>query len=332
VRGLSVEKRDNERLVLERDVVEVLAVLEAARCRYWVAGGWGVDALIGAQTREHRDLDLAIDEQDEADALNTLEGLGYAVETDWRPARIELALEPARWVDLHPVRFVADDVGRQADGEGGWFEYAPGGFTTGRIGGHVVPCLSAEQQLRFRRGYALRDVDRHDIALLVAASAPAEIRAFKPDDRDAVVDLSLRAWAPNFTSMEAVLGEELSRRLHGDDWREYQARSVVETVSESTSQVWVAIRRQRTCGFVVATVLDAARGLGEVTMLAVDPLDQGHGVGRALIDCATSWLGAIGMQVAMIGTGGDDGHAAARQLYEDAGYSLLPMARYFKAL
>jgi lincosamide nucleotidyltransferase A/C/D/E len=319
--------------VLERDVVEVLAALEASRCRFWVAGGWGVDALIGAQTREHRDLDFAIDEEDEADVLSTLDGLGYAIETDWRPARVELAFEPARWVDLHPVRF-ADDVGRQADGKGGWFEYPPGAFTMGRIGGHVVPCLSAEQQLRFRSGYAVRDVDRHDIALLVAATAPApaEIRSFTPDDREAVVELSLRAWAPNFASMEKVLGEELSRGLHGDDWRDYQARSVVETVSESTSQVWVATRQQRICGFVVATVVDAAHGLGEVTMLAVDPFDQGRGVGRALVDCATSWLGAIGMRVAMIGTGGDDGHAAARHLYEHAGYSLMPMARYFRAL
>jgi hypothetical protein len=122
--------------------------------------------------------------------LTTLEGLGYAIETDWRPARVELAFEPARWVDLHPVRF-ADDVGRQADGKGGRFEYPPGAFTIGRIGGHVVPCLSAEQQLRFRSGYALRDVDRDDIALLVAATAPAEIRSFRSDDHEAVVELSI---------------------------------------------------------------------------------------------------------------------------------------------
>ena len=34
----------------------------------------------------------------------------------------------------------------------------------------------------------------------------------------------------------------------------------------------------------------------------------------------------------MIGTGGDPGHAAARRLYERAGYEKLPIARYFKAL
>jgi hypothetical protein len=38
------------------------------------------------------------------------------------------------------------------------------------------------------------------------------------------------------------------------------------------------------------------------------------------------------MRVAMIGMGGDAGQAAARRVYERAGYSLMPMARYFAAL
>src|SRR4051794_31388556 len=35
------------RVVLARSVLEVLSSLEAAGCRVWVAGGWGVDALVG---------------------------------------------------------------------------------------------------------------------------------------------------------------------------------------------------------------------------------------------------------------------------------------------
>jgi hypothetical protein len=38
------------------------------------------------------------------------------------------------------------------------------------------------------------------------------------------------------------------------------------------------------------------------------------------------------MTVAMVETGGDSGHAPARRDYEKAGYTLLPVARYFKAL
>jgi lincosamide nucleotidyltransferase A/C/D/E len=146
----------------------VLSELERAACRVWVAGGWGVDALVGEQTREHRDLDLAVDADDEAKALLTLAGLGYAIETDWRPARVELAAPGSRWVDLHPVRFDAHGHGRQADLDGGSFEYPSGCFVTGRIGGTPVGCLSAELQLRFRTGYELRAVDHHDVSLLCA--------------------------------------------------------------------------------------------------------------------------------------------------------------------
>jgi ribosomal protein S18 acetylase RimI-like enzyme len=214
----------------------------------------------------------------------------------------------------------------------GCFEYPPGCFATGRIGRSVVSCLSAEQQLRFRTGYELRNVDRHDIALLIALTPPVQIRPLQAADRDAVVALSLRAWSPNFASMETVLGDELSHRLHGGDWRAYQARSVIDTITGSTNRSWVAHRDERICGFVVATVVDPARGLGEIVMLAVDPIDQGRGAGHALTDHATNWLRDIGMRVAMIGTGGDAGHSAARRLYERAGYSLMPMARYLKAL
>ncbi|HEY6886370.1 MAG TPA: GNAT family N-acetyltransferase [Solirubrobacter sp.] len=129
-----------------------------------------------------------------------------------------------------------------------------------------------------------------------------------------------------------MLGDELDRRLHGDDWRAFQARSVTDTVADLSGHCWVAERDTRILGFVVATVVDRNRGLGEVTMLAVDPAEQSQGIGRALTDHATAWLRDAGMRVAMIGTGGDLSHAAARHLYERAGYSLMPMARYFKAL
>jgi GNAT superfamily N-acetyltransferase len=67
-------------------------------------------------------------------------------------------------------------------------------------------------------------------------------------------------------------------------------------------------------------------------MLAVDPDAHEQGIGTDLTQHATAWLRDNGMRVAMIGTGGDPGHAPARRTYEKAGYTLIPMARYFKAL
>jgi lincosamide nucleotidyltransferase A/C/D/E len=155
--------------LVRMDVAEVHAVLvslEEAGCSVWVAGGWGVDALVGHQTRPHRDLDLAVDAGDESSAVGVLRRGGYQIETDWRPVRVELVAPGRGWVDLHPVVFGTDGHGRQADIGGGHFDYPPDGFAEGVIAGRRVPCLSLEQQLRFHDGYKPRDTDRHDLALL----------------------------------------------------------------------------------------------------------------------------------------------------------------------
>jgi lincosamide nucleotidyltransferase A/C/D/E len=148
------------------EVLEILADLGEAGCSVWVAGGWGVDALVGRQTRSHRDLDLALDASGEAVALGALQRRGYRVETDWRPARVELVAEGRGWVDVHPVVFDATGHGRQADSSGGHFDYPPEAFDEGSLGGVRVPCLSRDQQLLFHTGYEPRAIDRLDLALL----------------------------------------------------------------------------------------------------------------------------------------------------------------------
>ena len=68
----------------------------------------------------------------------------------------------------HPVKFGQDGYGRQEGLGGRCFDYPPGAFTSGSIGGRPIPCLSAAQQRRFRTGYQLRPQDLHDLAELAA--------------------------------------------------------------------------------------------------------------------------------------------------------------------
>jgi lincosamide nucleotidyltransferase A/C/D/E len=49
---------------------------------------------------------------------------------------------------------------------GGIFLYPADCFVTGMINQTPVPCLSAEQQIRFHQGYEPADRDRHDMAQL----------------------------------------------------------------------------------------------------------------------------------------------------------------------
>jgi ribosomal protein S18 acetylase RimI-like enzyme len=159
---------------------------------------------------------------------------------------------------------------------------------------------------------------------------PVTIRPLEGRDVASVVALSLRAWEPVFDSLRAALGEGLFARMH-PDWRQDQRRAVEEACADGQLTVWVAEVDGDVVGFV-ATRTDAASRLGEIHMVAVAPEHQRQGIGGALTRVASDQLAEAGMAVAMVETGGDPGHAPARATYEQAGFTLLPIARYFKVL
>ncbi len=156
------------------------------------------------------------------------------------------------------------------------------------------------------------------------------IRDFAAEDLASIVRLSLRAWEPNFVSTREVLGPDIDAALH-PNWRAFQQASVEAVCTDPTMHVSVAEVDADLAGFVAVNLHDDGR-IGEVVMLAVDPEHQGRGVGTELTEFALLWIKDAGAPVAMIGTGGDRGHAPARRTYEKAGLTLLPLARYFKKL
>jgi GNAT superfamily N-acetyltransferase len=158
------------------------------------------------------------------------------------------------------------------------------------------------------------------------------IRTARPDDHEGLLALASRAWEPVFDSVNEVLGDELARLLHGEDWRQHHAAEMREILDSDSIRTWVAEVEGKDVGFVAARVVDAARRIGEVRIVGVDPAAQRQGIGRALIRHAEVWLQEQGMAVAFMGTGGDPGHAPARGLYELLGYRLFPSAQYFRIL
>jgi lincosamide nucleotidyltransferase A/C/D/E len=161
-----------------RDVLEILGALSRADVRWWLAGGWGVDALAGVQTRRHKDLDLVVERADFERALDALARCGFrpVPETDPGADRhVAEALMPdrqlvqdaaARTVDLHPVDSATWPEGAGIDEP----------FTTGVVGGQPAGCLSLACQLAAHDGFELaaeheanlRSMER----LLAAEGAP----------------------------------------------------------------------------------------------------------------------------------------------------------------
>jgi lincosamide nucleotidyltransferase A/C/D/E len=149
------------------DVLAVLAALDAAGIPAWLDGGWGVDALVGRQTRPHSDLDLVI-ALDQADrAADALTALGFAVAEDARPTRLVLRDGAGRQIDCHTVTFDAAGRGVQQLPAAPPFRYPPQGFRgAGRVAGQPVACLTAEVQVLCHLGYPPDAGDYHDMRLL----------------------------------------------------------------------------------------------------------------------------------------------------------------------
>ena len=157
-----------------RDVLDVVDALDAAGVHVWLAGGWGVDALLGRQTRTHSDLDLAFEAEGAAQsrALEQLGRLGYRhIEHEdsagkWLPVRICMRDRAGRTVDLLPVTIDRSATGRSTGLGPDAAGYPIDAFTVGSLGGRQVGCLSPGLQMAFHEGYKPRRIDRHDVALL----------------------------------------------------------------------------------------------------------------------------------------------------------------------
>jgi lincosamide nucleotidyltransferase A/C/D/E len=152
----------------EADVLAVLETLDGAGIESWLDGGWGVDALLGEQTRPHEDVDLVLRVSDVAPMREALTGDGFELNRGDPESNFVLRDGAGREIDVHPVRFdeAGNGVYRMENGED-WI-YPTEGFTgRGRIGGREVVCLSADvQMLGHTGGYEPHWTDFHDMRLL----------------------------------------------------------------------------------------------------------------------------------------------------------------------
>jgi lincosamide nucleotidyltransferase A/C/D/E len=149
------------------NVLEILDVLAGAGISASIGGGWGVDALVGTQTRAHADLDLCIPDDQCDGATEALETLGYRITVEERPTRFVLARAGNGAIDLHPVRFLPDGTARLAGLDGSEYFFAAGSLDAcGSIGGRGVRCFTREQQLIAHRGYEPEQDDLWDLARL----------------------------------------------------------------------------------------------------------------------------------------------------------------------
>jgi lincosamide nucleotidyltransferase A/C/D/E len=165
------------------DVLNLYAMTESLGIAVWIDGGWGVDALLGRQTRPHSDLDIAIEHRDVARLRAVLESHGYrdVPRDDTTPWNFVLGDAHGRLIDVHA--FVFDERGEVVDG----IMYPAASLAgSGTIAGRAVRCISADHLVKFHTGYAIRDTDRADVSALCerfGIELPPEYRRTEPESR-----------------------------------------------------------------------------------------------------------------------------------------------------
>jgi lincosamide nucleotidyltransferase A/C/D/E len=146
------------------DVLGVLAALEGRGIPAWLDGGWGIDALLGEQTRPHEDVDLVVPVPDVPALVELLGAHGYQLTEGRLHSNFVLTDDAGHKVDVHPVVFDAEGNGHYTmDNDEIWVYPASGLAGAGRIAGVRVRCLTPELQLITHDGYELDDDDRRDL-------------------------------------------------------------------------------------------------------------------------------------------------------------------------
>lgn len=147
------------------DVREVLTCLEASGIAVWLDGGWGVDALLGEQTRPHSDLDLGVWMDDVERICAALHEFSRN-DAEW-PSSFVLADADGRRVDAHPLELDASGDGLQPSRHGPPHRWPREHLDArGRIGGREICCITPELQLRWHRHDEFDDVDWADMRAL----------------------------------------------------------------------------------------------------------------------------------------------------------------------
>ena len=135
----------------------------AERLNICIDGGWAVDALLGCQTRQHNDLDIALpaDQVPRLMALLAADGMRIVDRSDSWEHNFVLEDDMGRIIDVHS--YVLNSDGTNAGGVSYEAQHLTG---EGLILGEMIRCVPPEWLVSFHTGYDVDENDWHDVRLL----------------------------------------------------------------------------------------------------------------------------------------------------------------------
>jgi lincosamide nucleotidyltransferase A/C/D/E len=154
---------EKQHLMTADDTLTLVRLFEVNGIDLVIDGGWGVDALLGEQSRPHADLDIVVQDQDVPRIRAMLEQRGYhdVPRNDTVFYNFVMGDDRGHDVDIHTYTF--DEQGNNVYG----LDYLPEMLTGhGSIAGHPVRCIPPDWMVKFHSGYELDENDNHDVRLL----------------------------------------------------------------------------------------------------------------------------------------------------------------------
>ena len=148
------------------DVTWFLDTADRLGIDVWLDGGWGVDALVGRQTRPHHDLDIILSTPHGAELVAELEAQGFVeIELESRRSFNFVFGHPdGRKIDFH--QFDRNPAGDGVYGSAGPVFTSEALSGNGSVAGRRVRCIDPATVVRFHTGYAHDADDVHDVLLL----------------------------------------------------------------------------------------------------------------------------------------------------------------------
>jgi len=167
-------------MVTAEDVIKIYKRLSINGIQVWLTGGWGIDALLGMQTRPHKDLDVIMLLDDMVLMQELLSNDGYVLDTLWSENQMAMdtdgnetatafVLKDAKGREFDAHAMTMDE---QGNGLPAWNEAEDFLFKKedlggqGTISGFNVQCITPKSQIYCHSGYELPEKQLKDLDLL----------------------------------------------------------------------------------------------------------------------------------------------------------------------
>jgi lincosamide nucleotidyltransferase A/C/D/E len=154
------------------DVIGLIEGLKNHSIEIWLDGGWGVDALLGEQTRPHDDVDITIESNHvpKLRELLTVKGYKNVERDDTSDWNFVLGDSRGHKVDVHVLTLDENGnglYGPSVNKKETQPDYPAESLTgTGSINSYPVKCISPECMVKFHTGYEVDENDFKDVYAL----------------------------------------------------------------------------------------------------------------------------------------------------------------------